>query len=144
MTTVAGATTTVTGMSETATLFGVGPGVRYAIVRSADQRVELLGSLDLGFGRTFTDSSTTPPPMMMMGVTTTTGGFHFAYTVGPGLRYWIHPQFAMGVLAGVRGDYDTQTTTTTTTMGGNTATSSVNNTALIHSIITQLQFTGVF
>ena len=68
------------------------PGLSVAIVRSADKRVELFGQFDMGFGTTVGDS-----------VATGENIFRFGYDVGPGVRYWVHPQFAFGALAGVNG-----------------------------------------
>jgi hypothetical protein len=68
------------------------PGVRVAIVRSADQRVELYGQFDLGFGTTVTDQNSN------------TSYFHLSYDIGPGIRFWAHRQFAIGAVTGVRGE----------------------------------------
>ncbi|MSP58785.1 MAG: hypothetical protein EXR72_00305 [Myxococcales bacterium] len=130
--------TSMTGTADTsrsATAILLSPGVRIAILRSADQRVELFGQVDLGFGRTFDDQ--TPPPM---GLQPERSNFQFAYDVGPGLRYWLHPQFALGALTGLRGDFGWLTTTTT----AGTTTSTRTTSSGITSVFAALLFTGVF
>lgn len=105
------------------------PGIRAAIVRSHDQRVELFGQFDLGFGTAITESSP--------------GGggnqptrFRLSYDVAPGVRFWAHPQFAVAGLAGLAGqfEFDSQT------QNGITAKTSTGLT----SIFAALQLLGVF
>jgi hypothetical protein len=71
------------------------PGLQVALVRSRDQRVELIGSLRLGAGSTMsTDAtSTSKPPALVM------------YDLGPAVRYWAHRQFAVQFFAGYGGEY---------------------------------------
>jgi hypothetical protein len=57
--------------------------------------------------------------------------------VGPGLRYWVHPQFAFGALTGVEGAF---TWVFQSPAGAPSSTSSSGLTA----IFAQLQFLGVF
>src|SRR5437899_2157224 len=64
-----------TSQARTAILFS--PGVRVAIVRSADQRVELFGEFDIGFGHTFDEQSPSP-----QGTQPSTSNFHLTYVVG--------------------------------------------------------------
>jgi hypothetical protein len=103
------------------------PGVSVAIVRSADKRVELFGQFDMGFGTTVGDA-----------IANNESVFRLTYDVGPGLRYWVHPQFAFGALAGLNGAFawdfrdGTAGAPSTTTSSGLT------------SIFAQLQFMGVF
>jgi hypothetical protein len=81
-----------TGVASTSnTRFLFVPGVRFTLVSSADQRVDLFGEADLGIGHYFTDSDT--------------GNVLIRYQLGPGLRLWFHPQMAFGALVGVRGDF---------------------------------------
>jgi hypothetical protein len=127
-----------TGMNETTTartaiLFS--PGVRVALARSRDQRVELFGELDFGFGHFFVDN--TPSPQ---GSQAETSNFHFAYTLGPGLRYWVHPQFAVSALGALNGQFEFDSTTTMIGNIKSTSTSSTGNTA----IVAALQLTAVF
>ncbi|HXU67930.1 MAG TPA: outer membrane beta-barrel protein [Polyangia bacterium] len=121
---VSGSSTT-TSSATTSILFV--PGLSVAILRSADKRVELFGQLDLGFGTTLGDS-------VMNGESI----FRFTYDVGPGLRYWIHPQFAFGALAGVAGAFawDKQS--------GMAGTPSTTTSSGLTSIFAQLQVMGVF
>jgi len=66
------------------------PGVRVAILRSEDERVELFGQLDLRFGHDFGSGSK---------------NVLFGMDLAPGVRYWLHPQFAFSALAGWNADW---------------------------------------
>ena len=121
--TSAGNTTT----SSATTSIAFVPGLSVAIVRSADKRVELFGEFDMGFGTTVGDAIATGESI-----------FRFSYDVGPGLRYWVHPQFAFGALAGLNGAF---TWDTRAANGGMPSTTSSSG---LTSIFAQLQFTGVF
>jgi len=121
---VSGSNTT-TSSATTSIMFT--PGLSVAILRSADKRVELFGQFDMGFGTTVGDS-----------VATGENIFRFGYDVGPGVRYWVHPQFAFGALAGVNGAF---TWDTRSAMGGMPSTTSSSG---LTSIFAQLQFMGVF
>jgi hypothetical protein len=79
------------------------PGVRFTFLRSADERVELFGQLDLGVGPTMNDPGD--------------DAFTFVYQVGPGLRLWFHPQLALGAHFGLRGEF------TSVDTGNNSSTS---------------------
>jgi hypothetical protein len=81
--------------SNSATAIMVAPGIRFDLARSDDQRAELFGEIDVGIGHTFFDSSSGS------GVS----NYRIVYQAGPGLRYWIHPQFGVGGAVGVRGDH---------------------------------------
>jgi len=123
----------LTGMSETTTartsiLFS--PGVRVALLRSRDQKVELFGEVDLCLGHTFLSPSPDNG--------TDTSNFHLTYTLGPGLRYWVHPQLALSALAALNGQFEFDSThvsgstiTTTTSTG-------------LTNIVAALQVTGIF
>jgi len=104
------------------------PGLSVAIVRSADKRVELFGEFDMGFGTTVGDAVATGESI-----------FRFSYDVGPGVRYWVHPQFAFGALAGVNGAF-----TWDTRSNGGTGMPSTTASTGVTSIFAQLQFMGVF
>jgi hypothetical protein len=116
---------TSTSTSNTSILFS--PGVSVAIVRSADKRVELFGQFDMGFGTTVGDAIGTGESV-----------FRFAYDVVPGLRYWVHPQFAFGALAGLNGSFMWDTRAANNGMPSTTSSSGLT------SIFAQLQFMGVF
>ncbi len=111
-----------TSTAETAIMFL--PGVRVAIVRSRDQRVELFGQFDLGFGTVLNDQASN------------TSTFRFSYDVGPGVRFWVHPQFAVGAVTGVQGQFDYVSTT------NNNVT--VKNSDGLTSIFAAIQLMGVF
>jgi hypothetical protein len=99
------------------------PGVRYAFAGSADGRVELFGQLDLGLGKSFqADSNDTDfvEPTRLV------------YQLGPGLRYWVHPQFALGATAILRGERQSFSEDTFSVS------------LMTTSIITNFQLTGVF
>ena len=84
------------GSSAVSTLL-VSPGVRIVMARSSDQRVELFGQLDLGFGTTFYETSGASQ--------STQSNYRIVYTAGPGLRFWAVPQFAVSLMVGAQGDY---------------------------------------
>ncbi|MCU1281315.1 MAG: hypothetical protein JWM53_4861 [bacterium] len=126
---VATGTTPPVGMSSstatTAILFT--PGVRVAIVRSADHRVELFAQFDLGFGTTVTDR------------TQNTSYFHLSYDIGPGIRFWAHRQFAVGAVTGVRGEFEFDSTKLQGDGTGGGSTSSG-----LTAVFASLQLTAVF
>jgi len=101
------------------------PGLRVALARSADRRVELFGQFDIGFGTTVTDPSSP-----------NTSFFHLAYDVGPGVRYWAHPQFAFGGVGAVAGQFEFDKT--------NVAGTVTKVSTGLTSIIAELQLLGVF
>lgn len=94
---------TTTSNSTTVTNLLVLPGVRATILRSSDQRADLFGQLDLGWGRAFNDRSTVPPNPQPNN--TTSDNNLFVYQVGLGLRYWMHPSFAFYVVPILRGSF---------------------------------------
>jgi len=67
------------------------PGVRIAILRSADERVELYRQAHVGFGHAW--------------VTDQDGAHVIAFQVGPGIRLWFHPSFAASAMVGLRGEH---------------------------------------
>ena len=119
-----GSSTGNTSTSSATTSIMFTPGLSVAILRSADKRVELFGQFDMGFGTTLGD-----------GVANDEHIFRLSYDVGPGLRYWVHPQFAFGALAGVNGAFVWDT------RGNNPSTTTSSG---LTSIFAQLQFMGVF
>jgi hypothetical protein len=122
-----GTSTGNTSTSTASTSIAFVPGLSVAIVRSADKRVELFGEFDMGFGTTVGDSVATGESI-----------FRFSYDVGPGIRYWVHPQFAFGALAGLNGAFTWDTRSANNGMPSTTSSSGLT------SIFAQLQFTGVF
>ena len=108
------------GTSTADSLLTIMPGVRVAILRSADERVELFGQVDLGYGHIFVDHNNGDPDHNRV-----------IYQLGPGLRLWFHPNFAVGALVGLRGEFDIQEGNGGTTTG-------------LTSIFARVMFTGVF
>ncbi len=125
--TASGTSTGNTTTSSATTTFLFSPGVRVAIVRSADKRVELFGQFDMGFGTTVGDAVANGESI-----------FRLSYNVGPGLRYWAHPQLAFGALAGVSGAFAWDMEKATAGVPSTTSSSGLT------SIFAQLQVLGVF
>lgn len=69
-------------------------GVTGALWRSADQRVELIGSVRLGPGVSFSIGTGSNNPTALVG-----------YELTPGLRYYLHPSVALQAQAGLGGQY---------------------------------------
>lgn len=115
------------------TVFFLTPGIRVAIVRSHDQRVDLFGQFDLGLGTSINEQSPAP-----MGPQPDVVNFRLYYNIGPGVRFWAHPQFAIGAVAGVHGDF---AYTKTTDPGSNV---SVSQSSTVTAIFASLQLMGVF
>ena len=124
-------TTSFDGTDETAatTSFLISPGARATLVRSADGRTELLGSVDLGLGRTSRSTndpdSEDPEPVTRLRL-----------QAGPGVRYWVSPSFAVGATGGLR--YDRLSVEVDD--GVDTSSASLATT----SLFTSFQLTGVF
>jgi hypothetical protein len=119
--------------SQAQTAFFFTPGIRVAILRSHDQRVEMTGQFDLGLGTTTEEQSPSP-----MGPQNSEVRFRLYYNLGPGVRFWVHPQFAIGAVTGVHGDF---AYTKVTPPGSNTSTSTQST---VTSIFAALQLMGVF
>lgn len=88
------------------------PGLQVALIRSRDQRAELIGSLRFGAGATIaTGASNTSaqqkPDILLF------------YEIAPGARYWMHTQFAMQFTAGYAGQWILSSAGTTSTTTGN-------------------------
>jgi hypothetical protein len=120
-------------MSNATTAFFFTPGIRVAILRSHDQRVEMTGQFDLGLGTTTSEQSPSP-----MGAQDQVTRFNLYYNIGPGVRFWVHPQFAIGAVTGVHGDFTYVKTTPPMSNVSTTQTSTVT------SIFCALQLLGVF
>lgn len=87
------------------TSFVFAPGVQVDIVSSKDRRVELLGAFNIGFGRTVTALSNDPTIPDNYQTPNVTSNFRLTYQIAPGLRYWVHRQFALNFLSGFAGDH---------------------------------------
>lgn len=87
----------LTLQSSASTAFQVVPGLQVALVRSRDQRAELIGVLRFGAGATMPStsggSSALKPDTLLF------------YEIAPGARYWMHTQFAFQVTAGYAGQW---------------------------------------
>jgi hypothetical protein len=86
----------LTLQSNASTSFQVIPGLQVALVRSRDQRAELIGVLRFGAGATMPSNSST---------TTLKPDTLLFYEIAPGARYWMHTQFAFQVTAGYAGQW---------------------------------------
>jgi hypothetical protein len=129
-------TTSMTGaadMGMATTAFFFTPGIRVAIVRSRDQKVELFGQFDLGLGTVTNETNPSP-----MGPQPDTTRFRLFYNIGPGVRFWAHPQFSIGTVVGVHGNFAYDKTTDP----NNTVFMSTSTT--VTSIFAALQLMGVF
>ena len=91
------------------------PGIRYALIRSSDERVELYGQADLGFGHNFGTSASNEI---------------IDANLGLGARYWAHRQFAVGAVGGWTSEWQ--------------LTQSPDTSVVIMGIFAGLQLTGVF
>jgi hypothetical protein len=103
------------------TTFLLVPGLQIALVRSRDQRVELVGSVRVGAGTTMTSQpAATPmsPPMSPLPVLT-------MYEIAPAVRFWAHKQFALQGLAGYSGNYIILRGTSSASLGIHSAVASV-------------------
>jgi hypothetical protein len=117
------------------------PGVQVAILRSSDLRVELFGEFDLGLGHVFTETTTPtvpgqPPPNP--GPQPSHTNFALTYDIGPGVRFWVHPQFAVSGFVGVQGSFYWDWLTP----AGSTVTTT--NSSGLTSVVAALQLLGVF
>lgn len=84
----------VTNSTSNATsAFLIGPEVQFAILRTADARVELIGDLALHFGHEFIPN-----------VNDGSSNFLLTYQIGPGVRFWAHKHFALNALTGFAGE----------------------------------------
>lgn len=81
-------------------------GFTGALWRSADQRAELLGSVRLGPGVSFLTGSGSSSPNAIVG-----------YELLPGMRYYLHPSFAVQAFAGLGGQYVVTTGAGSTSSG---------------------------
>jgi hypothetical protein len=90
-----------TNVTTSAQLFRLGAGVRPTFIRSADRRVDLFGAAEASFeyrsGEVPSTGGSSP--------TTTVSAAGFSLAVGPGLRFWVHEQIAIGYVARLRLTY---------------------------------------
>jgi len=90
-----------TNVTASAQLFRLGAGVRPTFIRSADRRVDLFGAAEASFeyksGEVPSTGGSSP--------TTAVSAAGFSLAVGPGLRFWVHEQIAIGYVARLRLTY---------------------------------------
>ena len=79
----------------------IGAGARYSFVRSADRLVDLYGAADLSFEHVAAEVA----PTVGSNPTESVSASGFSLAVGPGLRFWVHPQIALGYAARLRLTY---------------------------------------
>jgi hypothetical protein len=73
------------------------PGVRFTIVRSQDQKVDMFGKMDFGAGTLLfkDDEDDNEDDTYLL----------LDWDVALGARYWAHPQFAVSATGGLQGSY---------------------------------------
>jgi hypothetical protein len=101
-----GTPVTTTSVTTSNTNFLIGPDFQFAMVRSADLRVELIGDLALHFGHEFSNTTTTTtpaPPPTNGNAPATDSNFLLSYRLGPGVRFWAHRHFALQAVVGFTG-----------------------------------------
>lgn len=81
------------------------PGVQIAALRAAQGRLELYGSAQFGLGRSFVSRSNNPELPGDVLATYDNSNFRLNYQIGPGLRFYFIPQFALQLTTGVSGDH---------------------------------------
>lgn len=85
--------------------FVVGPDIQFTIVRSADQRAEIFGLTSLGIGTWDAFSETIPDNNPSTEPEVDETRLNIRWRIAPGVRYWLHPNIAAGLAAGVLGDH---------------------------------------
>lgn len=97
-------TNTARGLVST-TGFVFAPGAQVAILRSSDQRIELLGAAQLGLGTIISRTEQDPPLPPELQPENNQRTFYLQYRIAPGLRVWALPQLAFNLLTGLSGDH---------------------------------------
>ena len=87
------------------TSFQFAPTIQIDVLRSRDGRVELFGAFQIGLGTTVTRRNNDPDVPDAYLPTPDARNFQLSYQVGPGLRWWARPQFALSLSAGFSGDH---------------------------------------
>lgn len=85
-------TSSGSGSSTRATVFQVTPGIQVALARSADRKVELPFTFQVGLGSAVASGGGDLPLVV-------------GYRIASGARYWAHPQLALQLLAGFSGTW---------------------------------------
>ena len=81
------------------------PILQVALARAAAGRMELIGSAQIGMGRTVFLRTQTPDTAETSATYFPESNLHLAYQVGPGLRVYAIKQFAVQMVTGVSGDH---------------------------------------
>jgi len=87
------------------TSFLISPGAQIAALRAAAGRLELYGSVQFGLGRSFFSRKNNPELPGDVLATYDNSNFHLNYQIGPGLRFYFIPQFALQLTTGLQGDH---------------------------------------
>ena len=95
---------TAIGVVDT-TSFLISPIVQVGLLRAASGRLELFGSAQFGLGRAVLSRQNDPALPSDVLATFDNSNFHLNYQVGPGLRFYFIPQFALQLTSGVAGDH---------------------------------------
>ena len=107
----------ILSIKDYATSFLIKPGLRIALYRATESKIEIFGQFDFGLGAiSFKNDSESSNDSVTL----------FAYDIGPGIRYWVHPQLYVGASAGLAGEASDGTETN------------------VLGIFAQGQFTGIF
>jgi len=90
----------VSGATSSTSFFRLGAGLRHTLFQSADRVVDLFGAADASFeSRSAEVIIGSPTPTQNVSVS----GFSLA--LGPGVRFWVHSQIAVGYVARFRLTY---------------------------------------
>ena len=81
------------------------PSLRTTLLSSQDKKVELFAMVDFGVGISQIDIETDMSEDYFSSDEMPTDINHILYQIGPGVRYWVHPQFSLGVHGGLKGDW---------------------------------------
>jgi hypothetical protein len=81
-------------MTDSTSAFLIGPELQFALLRTADSRVELIGDVALHFGHLFLPNLPPNSP----------SNFLLSYQIGPGVRFWAHRHFALQGITGFAGE----------------------------------------
>ncbi len=85
--------------------FLVIPTLQVVLIRSPDQRVELVGSFRLGLGRPVGTGASSSFISSVSSTTMVVTPLSLKYEIAPGVRFWAHPHLAVSALAGFSGEY---------------------------------------
>ena len=95
---------TAIGVVDT-TSFLISPIVQVGVLRAAAGRLELYGSAQFGLGRAVFSRQNDPMLPSDVAATFDNSNFHLNYQIGPGLRFYFIPQFALQLTSGIAGDH---------------------------------------